>query len=217
MRNYFKEVEMKRVWFMLLGIALIGISIAMLRFSNFGTDPFSCMNLGVSSHLPISYGTYQMIVNILIFIPIIYLCPKSFGIGAICNMVFVGYFADFFFWIITLLGVTVEDISHNMVVRVGLLVGGVVILCLGVAIYMECDLGVAPYDMIAQVVEDRSHGKLSFKWVRVGYDLISVAIGYFSGGVVGIGTIVVAFFTGPIVSWFRKNVAGKILGSSVAE
>ena len=37
-----------KIIMMLLGNLLMGIAVAILRMSRFGTDPFTCMNLGVS-------------------------------------------------------------------------------------------------------------------------------------------------------------------------
>ena len=57
-----------KIIMMLLGNLLMGIAVAILRMSRFGTDPFTCMNLGVSGFLNISFGTYQLLVNIILFI-----------------------------------------------------------------------------------------------------------------------------------------------------
>ena len=48
-----------KIIMMLLGNLLMGIAVAILRMSRFGTDPFTCMNLGVSGFLNISFGTYE--------------------------------------------------------------------------------------------------------------------------------------------------------------
>lgn len=51
-----------KIIMMLLGNLLLGIAVAILRMSRFGTDPFTCMNLGVSGFLNISFGTYQQLL-----------------------------------------------------------------------------------------------------------------------------------------------------------
>ncbi len=81
----------KRVIWVILANVILGLGISLLRLSSFGTDPFTCMNLGVSSYLPIGYGTYQMLFNLLLFIPVFILDRKSFGIGALINMLLLGY------------------------------------------------------------------------------------------------------------------------------
>lgn len=214
MKKIITKSNIRRFVLMLAGIFVLGFGISLLRLSGFGTDPFSCMNIGISGHLPISYGTYQLIVNIVLFIPVIILYPKSFGIGAFVNMIGVAYIADFCMWVFGLFKITVESCDGRIVARIVLLLLGLVFLCLGVALYMECDLGVAPYDMLSQVIEDASKGRIKFKWARVGTDIICITAGLVSGGTVGIATIVTGFFTGPLVSWFRKNVALRLLGKA---
>lgn len=211
MKDYLKNIGWNRIVFMILGVIFIGIGVTCMRFAGFGTDPFSCMVFGVIRHVPISYGTFQIMVNIALFIPVIILYPKSFGVGAFFNMIGLGYIVEFCVWTCGLLGVTVEGVAPFLLLRVALLIIGILIFCFGVALYMQCDLGVAPYDMIAQIAEDRTGGKLKFKWVRVGCDILCMTIGFFTGGTIGAATIVVAFFTGPVVSWFREHVARKII------
>lgn len=197
----------KRFILMIVAIIILALGVALLRFSNFGTDPFNCMNLGVSMHIPIGYATYQMLLNIVLFIPLFILKPKILGPGAIVNMFFLGYIVEAFCYIFNKCGITIDNVSGNMPVRVGFLIGGILCLCFGVALYMECNMGTAAYDALGQVVDERSLGKLKFKWVRVTTDLICIAIGYVAGSVVGIGTVISAFFTGPFVSGFRNLIA----------
>ncbi len=79
-------------------------------------------------------------------------------------------------------------------------------VCFGVALYMFCDLGSAPYDRLGVIIENYSHGKIKFKWARVCLDIFSTVVGFLTGSVIGIGTVIIAFFTGPIVSFFREKV-----------
>ena len=79
-------------------------------------------------------------------------------------------------------------------------------VCFGVALYMFCDLGSAPYDRLGVIIENYSHGKIKFKWARVCLDIFSTVVGFLTGSVIGIGTVIIAFFTGPIVRFFREKV-----------
>ena len=45
---------------MLTGILFISICVGCYRLSNFGVDAFSCMNLGISGFLHMSFGTWQL-------------------------------------------------------------------------------------------------------------------------------------------------------------
>lgn len=201
----------KRIILVLLANYLLAFSTALLKLSSCGTDPFSCMNLGVSSVLGVNYGTYQMIFNIIIFIPVFLLDRESFGIGGLINMFLLGYFVDFTTWLFSLGGITVESLEGNLPIRAVLLIVGVILICFAVALYMGCDLGAAPYDRISVIVERLTKGKLPFRFGRIILDCISITIGYLSGSVVGVGTIVIGFFTGPLVSFFRTHMVEPII------
>ncbi|MCM1498298.1 MAG: hypothetical protein NC124_07495 [Clostridium sp.] len=211
MKDYLARLNWKICLFMLLGNFFIGLSICMLRLAGFGTDPFSCMNIGVSNHLPVSYGTYQLMFNLILFIPMICCFRKGLGLGTLVNMAGVGYIADFCVWLFSLAGVTAQGMEKVILIRILFMCVGVLATCFGVALYMECDLGTAPYDALAQIIEQLTHGKMKFKWARILTDVISVLVGFISGSIVGIATIVTAFFTGPIVTWFREKVIRKRL------
>lgn len=53
----------RRTVMMLTGILFISICVGCYRLSNFGVDAFSCMNLGISGFLHMSFGTWQLIMN----------------------------------------------------------------------------------------------------------------------------------------------------------
>lgn len=191
---------------MLAANTILALGITLLRFSSFGTDPFNCMNLGVSSHIPLSYGTYQLLVNLVLFIPLYFLRPRILGAGAVVNMFLLAYIVEFFTWLAGFFNITIDGLMSNMPLRIICLIAGVLAICFGVALYMESDMGTAAYDALSQIIDERSHGKLPFKWVRICTDIICIAIGFFSGSVVGIATIITGFFTGPLVSFFRNHI-----------
>ena len=162
LQNYFKNIGWKRFLYMVLAIVLLGIGVSLLRLAGFGTDPFSCMVFGLVQHLPIDYGTLQIIINIILFIPVIILYPRSFGVGAFFNMIGLGYVVSFCLYLCGLCGVTVESVQGLLIVRILFLLTGIIVMCFGIALYMECDLGIAPYDMVAQLIEDKTHNCLLY-------------------------------------------------------
>ena len=195
-----------RIVLVVLANMILGLGISLLRLAGFGTDPYTCMNLGVSSKLGMSYGTYQMIFNIVLFIPVFILDKKSFGVGALVNMLVLGYFVEFFMFAFGAVGITIEGLAGNLLIQIPILTLGVFVVCFGVALYMFCDLGSAPYDRLGVIIENYSHGKIKFKWARVCLDIITTVLGFLNGSFIGIVTEIIAFFTGPIVSFFREKV-----------
>lgn len=61
-----------------------------------GLDPFTAVNTGISNKLGIGLGVYQLAVNLVIFIFILWLDRKQIGIGTILNMVLVGFEIQWF-------------------------------------------------------------------------------------------------------------------------
>ncbi|MCF0114373.1 MAG: membrane protein [Erysipelotrichaceae bacterium] len=201
----------KRIFWVIVSNIILSVGVTLLKYSNFGMDPFNCMNFGVSQVLGMSHGTYQMIFNFVLFIPIVLLDRSCFGIGAIINMILLGYLIDFETAIATNMGYAAGSIS-NIPVQIILMILGVVVVAFGVAIYMHCNLGASSWDYLGQLIEKKTNGKLPYKWARIGYDCIAIAIGFLTGATVGIATVIVGFFTGPLVSFFREKVATKLLG-----
>ena len=57
---------------MVLGILFIGLCVSFLRLSQFGVDPFSAMNLGISGFIGWSFGTWQLLVNAIILVVVFF-------------------------------------------------------------------------------------------------------------------------------------------------
>lgn len=195
---------------MFLGVLFIGIGIAFLRKSGFGVDPFTCMNLGISKKMGISLGVFQLILNLFLFGIMILYGNRYIGIGMIANMVLVGFISDFF----TKLFIYNENI---FLIKIIYMLIGCTVICLGVSIYSSANMGLAPYDAFGWVIEDLTNHKISFKLTRVVTDVICIGIGILYGSVIGINTIIMAFFTGPLVEFFTQrlintkfNIAKKI-------
>ena len=69
-----------------LGNVLIGLGVAILNVAGFGIDPFTSMTTGVSNLLGIGLGVFQMSLNIVMYIPVLMINRKAFGIGALINL-----------------------------------------------------------------------------------------------------------------------------------
>ncbi len=196
-----------RILMMLAGILLIGMCVASYRMSGFGVDPFSCMNLGISGFVGMSFGTWQLIVNALLLVIVWFTVRSCIGLGTIVNMVFVGYTADFLCWaFLDQIGLTVTT-----PLRIFLLAAGTLFASLGCACYMAVEMGIAPYDSVAFIVTKYTKDKVSFRAARVLSDLIVIVIGITFcllaknniWEIVGLGTIVNACCNGPLIQFFR--------------
>lgn len=198
-----------------LGNVIIGLGIAILNLSSFGVDPFTSMTIGTSNMLGIGLGVFQMTFNILLYIPVLYFNRKALGIGALINLFLMGYIIEIFMHIFSLFGITVSTFASLLPMRILLALIGIPVICFGVALYMDCDLGVSPYDGVGPTIELISKGRIPFKYARIIQDIIFALIGFITGMLgnivtVGLATVIVAFGTGPIVDWFQRKITHKL-------
>ena len=68
----FKTVSKMRLMMMFFGIFIIGVAVSAFRLSAFGVDPFTCMNLGISGYLHMGFGTWQLLMNLVILVVVFF-------------------------------------------------------------------------------------------------------------------------------------------------
>lgn len=200
----------KRAGMMILGILFIGLCVSFLRLSGFGVDPFSAMNLGISGFIGWSFGTWQLLMNAVILVIVFFQARHCIGAGTIINMIFVGYIADFVCWLVQ----DVVQIEMSLPLRIIALVLAQLMASVGVALYMVADMGIAPYDSVAIIIEKLTHQKIPFHKARVLSDVVVVIVGIAfasaSGAgiwaVAGIGTVINACFNGPLIQFFKTKL-----------
>ena len=200
-----KKYTGKKLAAVVASVLLIGFGVSLFVQSDFGVDPFSSMNMGLSGVIGTSFGIMQLSVNILLFLPVLIFARHKIGIGTIANMVFVAFIADFMKMVYGWLHFSPE----GWPIRIVLMVMGVAILSLGASLYYVADLGVSPYDAAAPMLSDATH--IPFRWCRIVTDLVCVLVSFLTGGPIGIGTVVTAFFMGPLVSFFNRTISEKLV------
>ena len=131
-----------------------------------GLDPFTAVNTGISNKLGIGLGVYQLAVNLVIFIFILWLDRKQIGIGTILNMVLVGFEIQ---WFTTIYHQLFGYRTTFLIVAADTLIG-LILFTLGASLYMAPDLGAAPYDAIAPIITQRT--KLSYRTARITQDVL---------------------------------------------
>lgn len=185
----------------LVGVGILALGAALLRLGQVGLDPFTAANIGIAAKLNLSLGIYQLLINLVILLFVFFLDRKYIGLGTIINMVLTGFLIDFF---TEVLGKIISP-TPTVVLKIVLLIAGVLIFTFGASFYMAAALGNAPYDAIAPIIVDRTQAK--YRIVRVTQDIVFVLLGLLFAGPVGIGTVINAFFTGPLITFWNERVS----------
>ena len=202
--------QRRRLLMTFFGVLVSGISVAFFKQSNFGTDPFQCMCNGLDRVIPIDFGTLYLCINILLLVVVFIMDRHYIGVATFVNMFLLGYLIDF-----------CEKQLHSlfgdpsMALRIVYITIGIVVMCIGSALYFTANLGVSTYDSIAlhlAGLKPKLFGRVvPFKLIRIITDLICVGIGFAFGYVPGIGTIITAFFMGPLIAYFNRRIAEPLL------
>ncbi|MBA5728382.1 hypothetical protein HW423_01080 [Aerococcaceae bacterium INB8] len=189
----------------LIGITLISFGAALSQTMNMGLDPFTAINTGASELLGFTLGNYQLFVNAAILAIILFFDRKIIGWGTIFNLVLVGYMIEFF---ISMLESFIDPTQLAFIVQLLITVVAILIFTFGVALYMDADLGVSPYDAIAPVITDRVSA--SYKTVRMIQDIVVVITAWILGGPVGVSTFITGFMAGPLIDFFSNRFTSKL-------
>lgn len=196
-----------RVCMSCLGVLVCSVSVGMFRTAALGVDPFQSFMGGLNTCIPISFGMLYIIANGILLLFSLLLDRHKIGIATVINLTLVGYVAEFSQNIFTAL---LPELGFAG--RLLLLAVAVVVMCFGSALYFNADLGVSTYDAVSLILSEKQN-KVSFKFCRIISDVICVALGVslclLGGGgwrgaraIAGIGTIITAFFMGPLISFF---------------
>lgn len=192
----------RRIPAVLFSIVMMGFCVAMLDRINFGTDPCSCFNLGFSEKIGWSFGTWQMVCNVLLFFIVIRFDTSRIGIGTFFNALCVGYIAEFFMFVLDFFPWLHAGLPLALRTLIFLPVG--VLFLVVVAIYIVVDMGVAPYDAMPQIIAKKTG--VPFLYTRTAWDIAFVIGGFLLGSTVGAMTLLVAFGMGPMVGVVAKRI-----------
>ncbi|MCQ2536155.1 MAG: hypothetical protein MJ110_04200 [Lachnospiraceae bacterium] len=212
----------KRIAMSLGGVVLGAIAVGFFKLAAFGVDPFQSFMSGIDQLIPIQFGTLYVIVNAVLLIFSLIVDRHNIGLATFINLFLLGYITQFTY---DFLKRTIVDPS--ILVRVACLLFAIVVICFGSALYMTADLGVSTYDAIAIIMAYKwKLGK--FKFIRIGTDIVCVIVGialFILGKgaprdiptFVGVGTIITAFFMGPLIEFFNEKVARPLLKEKAEE
>ena len=209
-------MKARRILMSLFGVIICAISVGFFKHAALGVDPFQSLMAGLDALIPIEFGTLYMIVNLVLLVFSLVCDRKNIGIATFINLFLLGYITQF---TMDILAIILPNPA--LWVRIVCLVGAIIVICFGSAFYMTADLGVSTYDAVAIVLSGK--WKLGqFQYIRIATDLVCVVSGValflLSGGtmaqvptIAGIGTIITAFFMGPLIQFFCRHVAEPML------
>lgn len=178
----------ERILRLLVGLIAYGFGCALTVAAGLGVDPWTVFAEGLARVTGIGVGWITNIVGLgvlLLWIPL----RQMPGVGTVANILLVG----------TSMQVALGFLPHPDVwwLQSLMLVAGVVVVAAASGLYIGARFGPGPRDGLMTGLHAR------FGWpiwaCRLGVEGSVLALGWFLGGTVGVGTVVFALGIGPLV------------------
>ena len=169
------------------GLALFGFSLALMVRADLGLGPWDVLHQGLARQLHLPIGTVTILVGAVVLLAWVPLRQRP-GPGTVANVVLVGIAVDG--------SLALLPSVHLLMLRYALLLAGIVLMAVATGLYVGAAFGPGPRDGLMTGLAARGVP------VRVGRTAIEVsvlAIGFLTGGSVGVGTVVFALTIGPLV------------------
>ena len=176
-------------FFLCFGLTLFGLGEGLLIVSFTGASPWSILAQGISLNVNLSIGTITFLISVTVLILWIPLGQKP-GIGTILNALIIALMID--------LCIKFIPTPSSYIQQLILAVVSVITVGIGGSIYLVSNLGAGPRDGLMIGLQKVTN--LPIAAVRATLEITVVAVGWYLGGTVGIGTLLFAFGIGPCVA-----------------
>ncbi|HEV2427116.1 MAG TPA: hypothetical protein VGS61_02715 [Acidimicrobiales bacterium] len=169
---------------LLVGLTLFGFGEGLLVASHWGATPWTVFAQGVARHAHISLGWATAGISAVVLLAWWPLRERP-GVGTLANLVVIAYVLD--------LTAALLPTPAESGVRVLYVVGAVLVIGAGSALYLTTGLGPGPRDGLMTSLHRRLG--VSVVYVRLSLEAAVLLTGWLLGGTVGVAT---AFFAATI-------------------
>tara|TARA_B100001121_G_C18313055_1_gene445129 strand:- start:14 stop:556 length:543 start_codon:yes stop_codon:yes gene_type:complete len=168
---------------------LFGLGEGLLIVSFTGASPWSVLAQGLSLKTNLSIGMLTFLISVTVLILWIPLEQKP-GLATILNALIIALMID--------LCIKFVPTPSNYFNQIILAIVSVITVGIGGGIYLVANLGAGPRDGLMVGLQKKTN--LPIALVRATLEISVVSVGWYLGGIVGVGTLLFAFGIGPCVA-----------------
>ena len=175
--------------YLVLGLILFGVGETLLITANQGVSPWTVLAQGLSFQFILSIGVTTFIVSLIVLF-FWYPLKQKPGLGTLLNVILISIVID--------LSTPILPYPKTLFYQILQSVIAVLIVGIGSGFYLTANLGPGPRDGLMTGLQKLTDKPIAL--IRTILEVSAVLIGFYFGGVVGIGTLLFAFGIGPAVS-----------------
>ena len=181
--------KFKTILYLVLGLILFATGETLLITANQGVSPWTVLAQGISFQSNLSIGVTTFIVSIFVLL-LWYPLSQKPGLGTILNIILISIVID--------LTIPILPYPKSFLLQIVQSVLAVFVVGLGSGFYLTANLGPGPRDGLMTGLQNLTN--LPIALIRTIIEVSAVGVGFYLGGIVGIGTLLFAFGIGPTVS-----------------
>jgi len=177
----------KKIIRLVLGYFIYGLGISCTVNADLGRAPWGVLHQGMSRQFGITMGTAIQIAGAVIII-LDLLLNERIGWGTLGNVYFIGLFLDLIQaseWI---------PVYQALFPRFVMMMAGMILISLATYLYLSAQLGSGPRDGLMVALTKRI--KIPVGVIRSAIELSALTAGYFMGGSIGWGTLIMSLGLG---------------------
>ena len=181
--------KFKTILYLVLGLILFATGETLLITANQGVSPWTVLAQGISFQSNLSIGVTTFIVSIFVLL-LWYPLSQKAGLGTILNIILISIVID--------LTIPILPYPKSFSLQIIQSVVAVFVVGLGSGFYLTANLGPGPRDGLMTGLQNLTNQPIAL--IRTIIEVSAVGVGFYLGGIVGIGTLLFAFGIGPTVS-----------------
>ncbi len=183
--------SLKTLFYLCLGLIFFGFGEGLLIVSSIGASPWNVLHQGVAVSLGLSIGTIAFLVSFLVLL-LWHFLDQKIGMGTVINFIIIAVMID--------LTIYCVDKPNDFFFQLFMIFAGILLVGFGTTMYLIANLGAGPRDGLMTGLQKKT--SLPIALVRTSIEIIVVFLGWFLGGIVGIGTLFYALGIGPAIAIF---------------
>ena len=178
-----------RLAILFFGLAIFGLGDSLLVQGDVGNAPWTVFSQGLTYKTGLSIGWATFVISIFVLLIWIPLNERP-GFGTLANIVLIATFIE--------VGTHIFPKQDSFLSGVAFSLTGISLVGLGSALYITCGLGPGPRDGAMTGLHYKTGVRVGR--VRMAIEIVVLAIGWFMGGTVGVGTALFALLIGQSVA-----------------
>ena len=177
------------LFYLIIGLILFALGETLLITANQGVSPWTVLAQGISFQTNLSIGITTFIISLIVLF-FWYPLKQKPGLGTILNVILISIVID--------LSTPILPFPKTFFYQVLQSIVAVFIVGLGSGFYLIANLGPGPRDGLMIGLQNLTNQPIAL--IRTSLEVSAVIIGFYLGGIVGIGTLLFAFGIGPCVA-----------------